>query len=170
MIKGEHLHFVFNYSWAAIAHELGHLWGLSPLKLRHSLMHTWTHTLAYPGTWPGVFNQTCSSPLSVCTAVRRSLQVHVGVIRLCCCSGWGSNALIRLPRSAKAQTVTLTVWFISMETRENLWSNYPYCCHLRHEETTGWHEYSERSKWGRGKGRHIDVVKRVIVEDGGDIQ
>lgn len=69
--------FVFNYSWAAIAHELGHLWGLSPLKLRHSLMHIKTHTYThghtqtYPGMWPGVFNQTCLSPLSVCTAVHR---------------------------------------------------------------------------------------------------
>lgn len=71
MIKGAHLHFVFNYSWAAIAHELGHLWGLSPLKLRHSLVHTRTHTLAHPGTWPAVFNQTCSSTLSVCAVVRR---------------------------------------------------------------------------------------------------
>lgn len=77
MIKGMHLHFVFNYSWAAIAHELGHLWGPSPLKLRLSLMHIcrYTHThrcaQAHPGMWPSVFKQACSSPLTVCTALRR---------------------------------------------------------------------------------------------------
>lgn len=70
MIKGAHLHFVFNYSWAAIAHELGHLWGLSPPKLRHSLIHTHTTSTSWDVTY-GVFNQTCSSPLCVCTAVRR---------------------------------------------------------------------------------------------------
>lgn len=43
--------------------------------LTHALMHSCTHahihTDTHPGMWPGVFNQACSSPLSVCTAVRR---------------------------------------------------------------------------------------------------
>lgn len=37
----------------------------------HSFTYAHWHTQAYPGMWPGVFNQTCSSPLSVCTAVHR---------------------------------------------------------------------------------------------------
>ncbi len=39
--------------------------------LTHAHVHTLTHTQAHPGMWPGVFNQTCSSPPSVYTAVRR---------------------------------------------------------------------------------------------------
>lgn len=75
MIKGAHLHFAFNYSWAAIAHELGHLCEDSFLSSSDTHLctyaHTHTHIQIHPGMWPGVFNQTCSSPLSVCTAVRR---------------------------------------------------------------------------------------------------
>lgn len=44
-----------------------------------------------------------------CAQGYRSLPVHADIIRLCCRSGFGSNELIRLQRSAKVQTVTLTV-------------------------------------------------------------
>ncbi len=148
MIKGAHLHFVFNYSWAAIAHELGHLCEDSSLSssdthsCTYAHTHTHTHTsISWDVTWC-VLPDLLVTPVCVhcCAWGCRSLQVHVGIIRLCWHSGWGSNVLIRLLRSAKAQTVTLTVWFISMETREKLWSNYPYCCHLRPKERAGWHE------------------------------
>lgn len=93
-------------------------------------MHTCARALTGRQHWDvtrGV-KQACVSPgvcVHCCALGCRSLQVHVSVIRLCCRSGCGSNVLIRLACSAKAPTVTLAVWFISMETREKLWSNYP---------------------------------------------
>lgn len=71
---------------------------------------TYTHTLIL-GCDLVCLNRPACHPVCMHYSVQgcRSLQVHVGIIRLCCRSGWGSNVLIRLPRSAKALTVTLTV-------------------------------------------------------------
>lgn len=50
-------------------------WIRTPVKgyssVAQTLTHAHAHTHKQPGMWPGVFNQTCSSPLSMCHAVHR---------------------------------------------------------------------------------------------------